>query len=152
MEDFWLSRAMTSPRPELPNDITGCHVLIGQLRAERRQAEEHIAQLQSAGRDAASRISHLEALLAEYQETIATHQQTIEHLTADNKLLKRSLFGSRRERYEDPSQALLFDVKALKQETPQDDEPPSSNGSGPARDGSDACFPTSCHGKSSDTA
>ena len=91
---------MTSPRPELPDDIQSCQALIEQLRGE----------LQAA----AGRLAHLEALLAESRETIADQQQTIENLTADNALLKRSLFGPRRERFtDDPAQALLFDAETL---------------------------------------
>jgi transposase len=97
---------MTS-RSELPNDLSRCHVLIEQQRADLQAAQE--------------RIAHLEALLAEHKQTIADQQQTIADLAADNKLLKRSLFGSRRERYEDPAQGVLFDVKLLKGETPQEE-------------------------------
>ena len=77
------------------------------------------------GRDAAAQIAHLETLLAEHQETIADQQQTIDNLAADNALLKRSLFGSRRERYTDPAQTLLFDATTL--ESPQPDEPPKQS-------------------------
>ena len=93
---------MTSPRLEPPADLKSCHALIEQLQAELRTATEQIAELQPAAaeaRDAAARIAHLEELLARHQETIADQEQTIENLAADNALLKRSLFGSRRERY-----------------------------------------------------
>ena len=72
--------------------------------------------------DSESRVSHLEALLVEHQETVADQAKTIEHLSEDNKLLKRCLFGSRRERFEDPAQTFLFNVKPLDSE-PQQDEP-----------------------------
>ena len=63
---------MTSSRPELPDDIESCHVLIEQLRAELHGASEQIAKLQSATcEDASAHIGHLEVLLAESQETIA---------------------------------------------------------------------------------
>ncbi len=98
---------MTSPRAELPDDIKSCQALVEQLRGE----------LQAAGR----RMAHLEALLAESQETIAEQQQTIENLAADNALLKRSLFGCRRERFtEDPAQTLLFDTATS--DSPEPDE------------------------------
>jgi len=107
---------MTSPRPELPHDLARCHVVIEQLHAELQRATEQIAQLKSVSeeaRNSAARIAHLEALLTEHQETIAAHEETIENLAADNRLLKRSLFGSRRERYtDDPGQALLFEAAA----------------------------------------
>tara|TARA_B100000686_G_scaffold304689_1_gene342503 strand:+ start:1162 stop:2844 length:1683 start_codon:yes stop_codon:yes gene_type:complete len=91
---------------ELPQDIDHCHQLI-----EEQQAT--IDRLQSVTGETAARLAHFEALLAEHQETIVTQQQTIENLSADNKLLKRSLFGSRRERYDDPAQILLFDPASL---------------------------------------
>lgn len=99
---------MTSPHSELPSSVTDCHILIGQLQEELR--------------DSQSRVSHLEALLVEHQETVADQEKTIEHLSEDIKLLKRSLFGSRRERFEDPTQAFLFNVKPLDSK-PQQDEP-----------------------------
>ena len=95
---------MTSPASRIPNDLASCHALIGHLREELQHAREH----------AVSRISHLEVQLTEYQETIASQNQTIAQLRADNQLLKRSLFGSKRERYTDsPSQPLLFDFQPL---------------------------------------
>ena len=118
---------MTSPRPELPNDINSCHVFIEQLQAKLQVATEQMNQLQSLaaeGRESAARIAHLEALLAEHKKTIEDHEQTIENLAADNALLKRSLFGSRRERYTaDPAQTLLFDAETLDESEP-DEVPP----------------------------
>ena len=64
----------------------------------------------SVAQDAAAHTAQLEALLAQIQETIAEQEQTIENLAADNALLKRSLFGSRPERFaDDPAQTLLFE-------------------------------------------
>ncbi len=104
---------MTSLRSELPDDLQSCHALIGQLQAELRAATEQLAKLQGKAdeaQDATEHIADLEALLAKYQQTIADQQQTIENLAADNGLLKRSLFGCRRERFtDDPGQTLLFD-------------------------------------------
>lgn len=94
---------MTLPRPELPSDVARCHAVIEQLHAELQRATEQIAAWNSAAvetRDVAARIAHR---------------------AADNALLKRSLFGSRRERYtDDPAQALLFTVTA--QDTPAADD------------------------------
>src|SRR5690606_13924205 len=71
-------------------------------------------------RDAAASIGRLEDLVAQYQETIADQEQTIQNLAADNALLKRSLFGSRRERFvDDPSQQLLFDPASLDSPEPE---------------------------------
>jgi transposase len=106
---------MTSPRPELPADIESCHALIEQLQAELQAATE--------ARDAAEQIAHLEALVAKYQETIADQQLTIENLAADNALLKRSLFGCRRERFtDDPAQTLLFDTTTPDTSQPDDED------------------------------
>jgi len=117
---------MTLPRLEPPDDLQSCHALIAQLQAELHAATQQIAELQPAAaeaRDAVARIAHLEELLARHQETIADQEQTIENLAADNALLKRSLFGSRRERYiDDPAQTLLFDTT-----TPDSPEPDEEN-------------------------
>jgi hypothetical protein len=122
---------MTSPHPELPEDIDRCHALIAQLQAQLQTAREEIAQLQSAAaaaRDAAAHIAHLETLLAQHQETIVEQQQTIENLAADNGLLKRCLFGSRRERFTDPAQAFLFDATTPDSPPPDeaDQQPPEA--------------------------
>lgn len=124
-------RRMTSLRSELPDDLANCHALIAQLRTQLHAATQEIAQLHSAAaeiRDTAEHIAHLEELLARYQETIAEQDQTIENLAADNALLKRSLFGSRRERFTgdcDLAQILLFDTSEL-------DSPPPGEASEPA--------------------
>ena len=119
---------MPSPRPELPDDVKSCHALIEQLQSELRAAKEQISQLQLAASETPDQthVAHLEHLLAEYQETIAEQQQTIGTLTADNKLLKRALFGSRRERYVNPAQKFLFDVKTLEEPDEEDQQPAKS--------------------------
>jgi transposase len=121
---------MTSPRPELPDDVQACHALIEQLRTELEATRDQVAKLQSAAantQDARAQIAQLEALLARYQETIAEQEQAIENLAADNALLKRSLFGSRRERFtDDPTQTLLFETSP--------DSPPEEEHAPPAEE------------------
>ena len=126
---------MTSPQPELPNDISSCHALIKQLQAELQVASEQIEEMTSVGlQDTVARIAHLEALLAEHQETIADQEQTIKNLAADNALLKRSLFGPRRERFtDDPSQILLFDAETLEAASQPLNEP-EAEGESPGED------------------
>jgi len=125
------ARALTSPRGKLPGDIKRCHALIKDLRAELRSTRTENVKLQAdveKSRDAATEIGHLEELIARQQETISEQEQTIENLAADNALLKRSLFGSRRERFTgdpDPAQTLLFDATSL-------DSPSSEDASEPA--------------------
>ncbi len=120
---------MTLPRPELPNDINRCHALIEQLRAELHVTRQQLEEMKSIGelQDAVARISHLEALLAGDQETIADQQLTIKNLREDNALLKRSLFGPRRERFEDPAQVLLFDAATLEAASQPPNEPQDEN-------------------------
>jgi transposase len=122
---------MTTPRPQLPDNIQGCHALISQLQVEldavRKALTTSKATLGEAT-DATAQIADLQAQLAQCQETIADQELTIENLVADNTLLKRSLFGSRRERFtSDVSarQRLLFDAVELKAtESNAQDEPP----------------------------
>jgi transposase len=70
-------------------------------------------------------------LLAEHKETIADQQQTIKKLTEDNALLKRSLFGPRRERFTDPAQGLLFNPQTLEAAA----QPAEGEPSKPGKDG-----------------
>jgi transposase len=98
---------MTSLGVPLPDDLQSCQLLIQQLRGQ---------------------LAQLEGLLARHQETIADQERTIENLAADNALLKRSLFGSRRERFaDDPAQGLLFEAALLDSPPPADpqDQPPA---------------------------
>lgn len=93
---------MSSSRPELPQDIKACHARIDRLEEDRRQQAE----------------------------TIDEQQATIDRLSADMALLKRALFGSRRERFrDDPNQQYLFDSKEVNAEEAsadpkRDDEEP----------------------------
>ncbi|MBN2255832.1 MAG: hypothetical protein JW736_08995, partial [Deltaproteobacteria bacterium] len=68
----------------------------------------------------------MENQLAEQDQTIEEQQTTIDRLHADLKLLKRTVFGSRRERYvDDPQQGFLFDtteVGGAKKENSADQE------------------------------
>ena len=111
---------------ERPQDLARCHALIEQQRKTIDRLEADQRRLVSHDEEQSARIAHLEALVAEYQETIAAQEQTIETLAADNQLLKRSLFGSRRERYDDPAQTLLFDPASLVPEEPLADERPEA--------------------------
>ncbi len=80
---------MASSRPELPQAIEACHALIGRLEEEQRQQAQ----------------------------TIDEQQATIDRLSADMALLKRALFGSRRERFrDDPDQQYLFESEEVKAE------------------------------------
>jgi transposase len=114
---------MTSPGSELPNDLAACHTLLRQLQRDVQHASDETTHWRSKSAAAEARILQLETLLAEHEATIVTQQQTIEQLAEDNKLLKRNLFGSRRERHveDDPSQTYLFDMKTLQPNTPQNE-------------------------------
>ena len=98
---------MNSSRSELPQDIDGCHTLIAELEAERRQQAE----------------------------TIALQQTTIDRLVGDVTLLKRALFGSRRERFvDDARQQYLFDsLEANKSDDSAAEETPEDEPASPPR-------------------
>lgn len=106
---------MTAKRSDLPQDIAGCHALIERLQAERGQQHEQ-----------------LQATIEEQQQTIGEQQTTIAKLTADVQLLKRALFGTRRERFvDDPRQGYLFEPAALQAESssgPDESEDPPAGG------------------------
>ena len=74
------------------------------------------------------------ALLKERDATIAQQQQTIDQLqdllkalTKEIELFKRSLFGRRRERFDDPRQEFLFESQLLGETDKADDEAPSED-------------------------
>jgi len=79
---------MTAKRSDLPQDIAGCHAFIERLQAGHEQRHEQ-----------------LQRTIEEQQKSIDEQQTTIAKLTVDLQLLKRALFGSRRERFaDDPRQ------------------------------------------------
>jgi transposase len=85
---------------DLPQDLASCHSLTGELRRQLEQEQQ--VQLQQA------------ETIAQQEATIAEQQATIDRMAADLALLKRYVFGSRRERYvDDPQQKYLFDSTEL---------------------------------------
>lgn len=68
------------------------------------------AQLQTRLQEVLAREAQLTAALAESSQTVAQQQQLLEKLTHELALLKRCIFGSRRERLDDPRQQKLFEV------------------------------------------
>jgi len=117
---------MTSFHSDLPQDIEACHALIHELLDELAEVRQRLEQLQSQQPPAESvgEPTQQDAKLAEREQTILEQQATIDRLLADLALLKRALFGSRRERYiEDPRQGVLFDLMELNGEQPPAEEP-----------------------------
>jgi transposase len=71
-----------------------------------------VAELQQLVEALQGRESHLLTALQESSQTVAVQQDTIEKLSHELALLKRHVFGYRRERFaEDPRQQHLFEVK-----------------------------------------
>lgn len=83
----------------LPQTLAECQALITNQQALISQQQATLVQQQ--------------ATIAEQQVTIDEQQGLLKALQNDIALFKRSLFGPRRERYEDPSQRLLFDFAEL---------------------------------------
>ena len=118
---------MNSFRPDLPQDVAACHALIAGLEEANRHQAETIAEQQEA-------IERLEEERRQQAETIDQQQTTIERLTAEMALLKRAMFGRRRERFvDDPRQTYLFDTTQPNAEeaptAPKTDEPEAAFGS-----------------------
>ena len=55
-------------------------------------------------------LAECHALLRKQQATIAEQQTLLQAMQRDIALMKRTLFGQRRERFEDPRQGTLFDA------------------------------------------
>jgi hypothetical protein len=64
-------------------------------------------------------ISQQHAIIAQQQATIDEQQAVLHSIQRDMALMKRALFGQRRERFDDPRQGLLFDAVVVGG-TPQD--------------------------------
>ena len=54
-------------------------------------------------------IKERDAVIAVQQEQLEAQKELLESLAGEVKLLKRSLFGNRRERFDDPNQGTLFE-------------------------------------------
>ena len=112
LQSFRYMSCLPSP---LPHDTAICHALIEQLAADLSAAHRRNTELELSHQ---LHCDELNAELSRHKKLIAELEQTVENLAADNQLLKRSLFGSRRERYteDDPAQLLLFDAASLQPE------------------------------------
>ncbi len=95
---------MTDSLPTLPSTLEECH----------------------------ARLREYEATIVMQQETIDKQQELLESLSRDLALLKRAMFGRRRERFEDPRQELLFNSATLdpklEPEPAEDDLTPPEEG------------------------
>lgn len=68
----------------------------------------------------------LAATVSQQQETIEDLQGTIAKFEVNEAMLRRSIFGHRRERFESPDQALLFEFVNLDDLSPSPDDEPSA--------------------------
>ncbi len=99
--------ATTHPStPPLPTTLAECHAVIIELSAANAQLREVVSQQQ--------------AIIAQQQATIDEQQAVIQSMQRDMALLKRALFGQRRERFDDPRQGLLFDAVVVDGTTPEE--------------------------------
>ena len=114
---------MSSSPLNLPSNVADCHVMIRDLQAK-LQAALCGEEVNVVSTDAADEIERLQQQVATQQGTITEQAETIERLQEDCELMKRSLFGSRRERFmdDDPAQLLLFDATTLEPLPPDNGE------------------------------
>ena len=73
------------------------------------------------------------ALIETQSETIEAQQQLIEKLQHEVGLLKRHIFGQRRERFIDPRQGQLFEIDQELEDALQSDEEDDEQSSSPRR-------------------
>ena len=81
--------------PSLPTTLAQCHAWMQETAAANAKLQSVNAQQQ--------------ATIDEQQATIDDQQALLRAMQHDLALLKRSLFGQRRERFEDPRQGMLFE-------------------------------------------
>ena len=81
------------------------------------ELRQQLEQLQRENAELRARITHLEGVSAEQQATLEQLQEVATKLSEENKLLRKALFGRRRERYiPSPDQLLLFSPESLDEE------------------------------------
>jgi transposase len=90
---------MSDTAGSLPTTLAECHARMAELTADNARLRATIATLQATN--------------AQQQITIDDQQALLSDLQRDIALLKRTLFGHRRERFEDPRQGTLFDLVAV---------------------------------------
>ncbi len=124
----------------LPNTLAECHAWMQAMAKVHAQQQATIAQQQATIAQQQATIAQQQATIEQQQATIEQQQAALESLTKDVALLKRSLFGPRRERFLDPNQRLLFDAVALEEsagklqdEACEDEEEEPSGSSSPSR-------------------
>jgi transposase len=117
---------------QLPDDLGGCQRLLddllrrnAELRQQAETAQHHAEITQQQVEDAQRRIDELERVLdetaADYDQLKEKHAELAETLA----LLRRYIFGQRRERFtDDPGQGHLFDIPEIIAE-PEPVAPPS---------------------------
>jgi ABC-type transporter Mla subunit MlaD len=110
-----------SVTPHLPDDPGECQRLLddllrrnNELRQQAESAQQHAESAQQQVEDAQRRIDELERVLdqtaAEYDQLKEKHTELAETLA----LLRRYVFGQRRERFtDDPGQGHLFDIPEI---------------------------------------
>ena len=92
------------------------------------------------------RIRELEQIVAQQQDVITDYQEQLAHATEQLRLLKRALFGRRRERYApSPDQLLLFTPEAVEGHSDENatraEEAPPNTARRPRRKGKRIEFP-----------
>jgi len=130
---------MSAPASPLPTTLAECQALIAELRQKDSQQQATISlqrvrllELTEANSQQQAKLLELteinvhqqatiaqqQATLVQQQATIDDQQSVLQNLQRDLALLKRTLFGQRRERYEDPRQGTLFDAITLDELSP----------------------------------
>jgi len=91
--ESWVQWSMEHGSPDLPESLAQCQQRIGELE-----------QL----------VAHQAAVIAQQQEMAVAYQEQLAQAAEQLRLLKRALFGLRRERYKpSPDQKLLFEPEAV---------------------------------------
>jgi transposase len=118
---------MSDAAAPLPTTLAECHARLGEQQAAIDAQQAIIDQQQAT-------IETQQATIEQQQATIVEQQTLLEKLQRDIALMKRTLFGQRRERFEDPRQGMLFDSAEVGGPN-QDDNTNDDNESDSSNDG-----------------
>jgi transposase len=90
---------------------------------------QQLAQLRQENAELREQLAHQQRVCEEQQATLAQLQSHVESLSEQNTLLKKALFGQRRERYvPSPDQKLLFEPESLDHEDQASGEDEATSG------------------------
>lgn len=122
----------------MPNPPDPSASQIAALQQENAQLRRQLAEMEKVEAQLRQQVAHLQGVCSEQQATVSQLQSQLEKMSEQVTLLKKALFGRRRERYiPSPDQLLLFTPESLEGST-DEGKPPAAPEDEASQSGADA--------------